>query len=632
LGQVQEDLGGGPFGHVPTDSRDFDPAVSPAAGRLAAALLYGPALAWTLAAAAGLAWAGARADAWGPAPRRDAAVVGSEACRACHPAQHASWSATYHRTMTQRAEGEAVLAPFAGEHVDHLGFRATMTRSAEGRPHVRVAPLDDEGREAGEPLLDVDVVMTVGSHRYQQYLARLDRGGGPGEVWRLPVAWHIATARWIPMNAAFLEPEGARGDVEAYLRHLSRWNDNCVLCHNTEPRPGMSQETGESPRFDTTVGELGIACEACHGPAGAHLQRHADPFRRLLAGGAGDGSIAHPGRLVTRDESGVCGRCHGNRISADVAAVLREGDGFLPGTDLAAVSRPIFREATVGGEALFAERFWPDGTPRLSAYEYQGLLLSPCHQDGREGGLGCDDCHAMHGDRPDMQVRADRSGSMACTSCHVLEDLSGRTRHGGHGQTVTCQGCHTPRITYGLLEGMIGHRIAVPRPQAWIGRHDQPDACTQCHVDRSRTWAAEALPRLGFPAPGPLPPAAPDEAWGSRVQLDLVGGDPLQRVLAIHALTRPEVPVAVEPRRAWITDALDDEYPAVRWFAWRALRQLAEPDLLALVDAYDPHADAERRLPAADALRAAFGGGPFTPEQREALEARRERTVLWIGE
>ena len=29
---------------------------------------------------------------------------------------------------------------------------------------------------------------------------------------------------------------------------------------------------------------------------------------------------------------------------------------------------------------------------------------------------------------------------------------------------------------------MIGHRIAVPRPQAWIGRHDQPDACTQCHV------------------------------------------------------------------------------------------------------------------------------------------------------
>src|SRR5690606_32360258 len=110
-------------------------------------------------------------------------------CRVCHPAQHASWSATYHRTMTQRAEAGAVLAPFAGEHVDHLGFRATMTRDEDGRPHVRVAPIDDAGRESGPALLDAAVVMTVGSHRYQQYLAQIDRGGGPDEVWRLPVAW-----------------------------------------------------------------------------------------------------------------------------------------------------------------------------------------------------------------------------------------------------------------------------------------------------------------------------------------------------------------------------------------------------------------------------------------------------------
>lgn len=598
-----------------------------------AGLIFGPALVWSLAAAVGLGWAGARETAWGPVERRGAAVVGSEACRACHPDEHASWSASYHRTMTQPAEGEAVLAPFAGEHVDHLGFRATMTRGAGDRPHVRVAPVDEAGRETGPALLDVDVAMTVGSHRYQQYVAQIDRGGGDGELWRLPVAWHLATGRWIPMNAAFLEPEGARGDAEAYLRHLSRWNDNCVLCHNTEPRPGMSQGTDDSPRFETTVGELGIACEACHGPAGAHLGRHADPFRRLLAGGDGDGSIAHPGRLTPRDESGVCGRCHGNRISADVAAVLRDGDGFLPGTELAAVSRPIFREATIAGEALFAERFWPDGTPRLSAYEYQGLLLSPCHQDGRAGGLGCGDCHAMHGDQPDLQVRPGGGGDGACTSCHVLsEDMSGGAGHGGHGQKVTCQGCHTPRITYGLLEGMISHRITIPRPQAWIGRHDQPDACTQCHVDRSRTWAAEALPRLGFPAPGTLAAPDPDEAWGSRVELDLVGGDPLQRVLAIHALSRPEVPVPVDRRRAAIAGALEDEYPAVRWFAWRALGELGEPEHARLVEAYDPHADAAGRLAAADALRAAVGAGPFTPEQREALETRQERTILWIGE
>ena len=59
-----------------------------------------------------------------------------------------------------------------------------------------------------EPLLDVDVDLTVGSHRYQQYVARIDRGGGPLERWRLPVAWHVGEARWIPMRAAFLTPDG----------------------------------------------------------------------------------------------------------------------------------------------------------------------------------------------------------------------------------------------------------------------------------------------------------------------------------------------------------------------------------------------------------------------------------------
>lgn len=597
------------------------------------ALIFGPALAWSVAAIVGLAWAAVDDHKWVAVDRRSAPVEGSQACRVCHPAEHASWRATYHRTMTQRAVDDAVLAPFAGEHLDYLGFRATMTRTDGGVPHVRVAPVDDAGRETGPALLDVDVVMTVGSHRYQQYLARIDRGGGADEVWRLPVAWHLATGRWIPMNAAFLEPEGARGDGEAYLRHLSRWNDNCVLCHNTEPRPGLlAGETGDARRFDTRVGELGIACEACHGPAGAHLRRHADPFRRLLADGAGDGSIAHPGRLAPREESGLCGRCHGNRISADVDAVLRHGDGFLPGTDLASISRPIFRDSTVRGEALFAERFWPDGTPRLSAYEYQGLLLSPCHQDGRPGGLGCNHCHDMHGAAPDMQVRAGRAGDGACSSCHAPKDLSGGSAHGGHAGAVTCQDCHMPRITYGLLEGMLSHRITIPRPQAWIGRHDQPDACTQCHVDRSRTWAAEALPRLGFPAPGPLPAAAPEEAWGSRVQLDLAGGDPVQRVLAIHALTRPAVPVAIAARRAWLTDRLEDEYPAVRWFAWRALRALTGPEHAALLAAYDPHAEAAARFDATDALRAALGAGPFTEAQREVLSAQQDQTILWIGE
>ena len=237
--------------------------------------LFGPALVWLGVAAVGLVRTASDPEAWGAVDRRAAAVVGSEACGVCHPAQVASWRQTFHRTMTQPAAGAAVLAPFAGESLVYQGFRATMTRTGFGRPHLRV-----EAVEGGAPLLDVDVALTVGSHRYQQYVARLDRGGGPGEMWRLPVAWHLGERRWIAMNAAFLEPEGEPGDAEDYLRHFGRWNDNCILCHNTQPVPGlvdMSQGTGEAMGFASRVGEFGIACEACHGPAGGHVERQADP-------------------------------------------------------------------------------------------------------------------------------------------------------------------------------------------------------------------------------------------------------------------------------------------------------------------------------------------------------------------
>lgn len=606
-------------------------------GRIAV-LLFGPGALWGAGALAALAVTAVQTADEAPVDRDKSEAVGSEACLACHPQQHGSWHESYHRTMTQPARGAAVLAPFAGEHLEYLGFRATMTRTEGGAPHIRV----DRIEGGAEPVLDVDVLYTIGSHRYQQYAAKLDRGGGPGEIWRLPVAWHIGEGRWIHLNGAFVEPEGQPGEQQDYLRHLSRWNDNCIFCHNTEPVPGRV----DPGLFRSTVAELGIACEACHGPASAHLERHRNPVRRMVARtlrpDRGDGSVAHPGRLGTVEESSVCGRCHGQRIAADVAGVLRDGDGFLPGQDLAQVSRPIFRDSTLGGspQRLFQPRFWPDGTPRLSAYEYQGLLLSPCYT-GKPGGLGCNHCHDMHGDDPDGQVRLGRRGAGGCVSCHSAATLSGASAsggHGGHGGAVDCDGCHMPRITYGLLQGMMSHRITSPDPGRWVGRDDQPDACTQCHVDRSRSWAAAAMADLGFQG---TPPGAahPSESWAPRVLLDLHGGDPLQRNLAAHALARPEATGDPELRLAWLVDGLEDEYPSVRWFAWQGIRvlatQLQDAETVDLCADFDYLGDPADRLAVVQALRAHLGAAPTfatEPGRREQLVARREREAIWIGE
>ncbi|MCA9702109.1 MAG: hypothetical protein KC431_31590, partial [Myxococcales bacterium] len=349
----------------------------------ATVLLFGPALAWSLAAALGLVWTAGDSRAWESLDRHGHPVAGSARCEACHAQAHDSWRRSWHRTMTQEAtpgelaglgpltvastagQGEddrgqdGVLAPFAGETLDYLGFRATMDRDDHGRPRITVT------RES-EVVLAATVALTVGSHRYQQYVGFMSR---EGELWRLPVAWHRAERRWIHMNGAFVEPEGETGSLADYQRHLSRANDNCIFCHNTQPVPGP---TADGLGFASEVGELGIGCEACHGPAQAHVARHRNPLRRLLARGEGDGSITHPGRLDPARESAVCGRCHGQRIGRDIAAILREGDDFIPGEDLARVSRPIFADTVIpgvsgldgrDGSQPFAARFWPDGTP-----------------------------------------------------------------------------------------------------------------------------------------------------------------------------------------------------------------------------------------------------------------------------
>src|SRR5580698_7630201 len=44
--------------------------------------------------------------------------VSSNTCEACHPREYETWHSSYHRTMTQVASTETVLANFSGTRVD----------------------------------------------------------------------------------------------------------------------------------------------------------------------------------------------------------------------------------------------------------------------------------------------------------------------------------------------------------------------------------------------------------------------------------------------------------------------------------------------------------------------------------
>ena len=523
-----------------------------------------------------------------------------------------------------------VAGDFSGTTYRYAGVAALMHRDGAGRFVMSFA----SERDPRAPVVDAVVVRAVGSRRYQQYLAEVD-----GALWRLPLAFHIEENRWFHMNGAFLtadpDPRAAAVDRSdgaprfgggAFDRHVTRWNDNCVFCHNVAPNPGRDSTTGA---FVTSVAELGIACEACHGPGAEHVRVNADPLRRYAlhrSAPAGDPSIVNPARLSPNRSADLCGRCHGQRMTDDLAAVMTHGDPFVPGDDLALYSAPLWRDTSLRGQAgVFAARFWDDDTPRLTAYEYQGLLQSRCAQ---RGALTCIGCHGMHEGNPRGQIRPVARGDGACTSCHAHltgpAEIARHTRHNPAGPGARCVSCHMPRIVYGVLDAHPSHRIEIPDPARAIAAR-RPDACTLCHVDESRAWAVNARARLWPASTDAAATSAPSGASVGASRSDpfddhlaprdaIFAGDPVFRAVAVDAMGRapvPSEPAAADRARHERAGALldvmaGDRYPAVRHLAARALAGLIatrQPSVAQQASAFDATASEADRVRALAELR-----------------------------
>src|SRR5688572_24528481 len=57
--------------------------------------------------------------------------LGSQACRECHPHQHATWHGSYHRTMTQIPTADSVVGDFAGVSLERFGGHFRLGREKD---------------------------------------------------------------------------------------------------------------------------------------------------------------------------------------------------------------------------------------------------------------------------------------------------------------------------------------------------------------------------------------------------------------------------------------------------------------------------------------------------------------------
>lgn len=505
----------------------------------------------------------------------DEDYIGSESCRECHPDNHASWSASYHRRMTQVATPEAVLAPFEGTTPLLEGVAWNLSREEDG---FHVQPIDARGKPVANKMR---VALTTGSHNYQIYW--LDVKGQP-ELGQLPLVWHLAEKRWLPRKSMFLAPP-----PDSIFAEGGRWPRSCIKCHTTNgtqihPTDGR-----------THVAEFGIACEACHGPGAKHVALQTE--RKKLTPDAAsalpvDTTITNPADLPHDRSTQVCGQCHGihpqtTETKADWEVhgySYRPGDDLSKSRDLLRGSREKNTPAIQGyldrHPGTLTDVFWSDGQVRVSGREYNGLVESPCYQRGTMSCLSCHDLHPNKGDaRPlaewaDDQLKPGMNGSNACLQCHGAysdpEKQRAHTHHAPQSSGAECLNCHMPFTTYGLTKAIRSHTITSPNIATTLAT-GRPDACNQCHLDKPLGWAAERLHEwYGHDRPKL---STEHETIAASIVWSLTG-DAGQR--ALQAWSFGWAPARAVSGTGWMPPVLStlmqDPYDAVRFVAMRSAR------------------------------------------------------------
>jgi tetratricopeptide (TPR) repeat protein len=382
----------------------------------------------------------------------------------------------------QEASEKTVLGDFRDSRFTYAGVTSSFYR--KGRQFF-VRTDGPSGR-----LADYEVVRTFGVFPLQQYLVELP--GGRDQA--LGIAWDSRPKERGGQRWFHLYPGGRvdHRDVRHWTKLSQNWNTQCAECHSTDLRKNYRFAEG---RFETTFSEIDVSCEACHGPGSRHVAwaEAAKARGRVPGGDPGlvvrflerrdrtwemdtERGIARPSApppKAVRSEVETCARCHARR------GLLREG--YQPGRLLAQTHVPALLEDGL---------YYADGQMRDEVYNWGSFLQSRMYA----AGVTCADCHDPH--RLELRAPPDT----VCASCHLPERFAARKHHFHRERSkgASCVACHMRTETYMVVDERHDHSFRVPRPDLTValGKAEAPNACNDCHRDRSAEWAAAAVRRF----------------------------------------------------------------------------------------------------------------------------------------
>lgn len=315
---------------------------------------------------------------WWPTKTNESrtAFAGSGSCVSCH----ADISASQKTTQMAQTATAATESPLLEAHprIDLLLAQYTYEITHTGAEELFTV-------KEGEKSISVPLAWAFGTGTNgQSYLLQYQ-----GSFYEARLSYFAA---YQSFGITPGHPTTSEGSLEAALgRRLSAdETPRCFGCHTTASSMGS--------KFDEKEAVAGITCEACHGPASAHVAAGKGGLRDAAAG-----LVMNPGHLSPVDSVDFCGACH--RTWWDITLAGFKGVETL--------RFPAYR--------LEKSACWGAGDARITCVAchdpHKPLVKDTASYDSR-----CLSCHRTNGrtattnDHPGPVCP---TGTRDCASCHM---------------------------------------------------------------------------------------------------------------------------------------------------------------------------------------------------------------------
>ena len=288
-------------------------------------------------------------------------------CEDCHRTQVNDWKRSDHQQSMQPANSHFVLAPFDGEWFRGANRELQFYKQQE-------AYVFSEKQPNGKTQ-QFTVSYVLGYDPLQQYVVK----GNNGTYHMLDIAWDTVRQRWYPLSDEEFTPLSRLH----WQGQFYRWNTSCADCHSTALDKNYSVQSNS---YQTHYAQVNIGCQACHGPAGEHLDTINNSLNRKYSGFEQSWKMLEPQQTTE-----ACAACHSSRqrISPSHNPFARFDDRFV--LDL-----------------IQPGLYFPDGQIRDEVFVYGSFIQSKMHHQG----VTCTNCHNPHS----AQLHIEGNG--LCTQCH----------------------------------------------------------------------------------------------------------------------------------------------------------------------------------------------------------------------